>query len=78
MAGHSAIAILYKPITGVDGPTVPVNNFNRQFKLGYQEKGMKEYGDTMFHIVNTHTRAAQLEGYLSAELACSALNCFAK
>jgi len=36
--------------------------------LGYQEKEALEwawrleYGDTMFHIVNAYTRAAQLDG----------------
>lgn len=52
----------------VDDPTATINSFNRQFQLGYQEKEVvewgwrKEYGDTMFHIVNAYTRATQLEG----------------
>ena len=52
----------------VDNPDSTMASFNRQFGLGADEKEavewgwQKEYGDTMFHIVNAYTRAAQLEG----------------
>jgi hypothetical protein len=52
----------------VDNPDSTLASFNRQFGLGTDEKEavewgwMKEMGDTMFHIVNAYTRAAQMEG----------------
>lgn len=51
----------------VENPKSTIESFNRQFQLNHQEKEavewgwMKEYGDTMFHIVNAYTRAAQLD-----------------
>jgi len=56
----------------VDNPLSTINNFNRQFQLAKDEKDAVEWawphemGDTMFHIVNTYTRASQYSG-LSAE-----------
>lgn len=56
----------------VDDPLATIKSFNRQFALGKQEKEAVEWawpqeaGDTMFHIVNAYTRAAQFSG-LSAE-----------
>ena len=47
-------------------------NFNRQFQAGEMEREAvklgweQEMGNTMFHVVNAYTRAAQFEG-LSAE-----------
>jgi len=52
----------------MDNPDSTMASFNRQFGLGKDEKEAvewewrKEYGDTMFHIVNAYTRAAQLNG----------------
>jgi len=52
-----------------------IQRFNKQFQLNSREKEaiewglMKEYGNTMFNIVNTYTRASQMEG-LSAESSC--------
>jgi hypothetical protein len=43
-------------------------NFNRQFQLGEKEREAVEWGwnqeagNTMFHVVNAYTRAAQFEG----------------
>jgi hypothetical protein len=54
--------------SSVDNPDSTMASFNRQFGLGTDEKKavdwgwMKESGDTMFHIVNAYTRAAQREG----------------
>ena len=56
----------------VDDPFATVEKFNSQFQLGKEEKEAVawalslEYGETMFQIVNTYTRAAQFQG-LSAE-----------
>ena len=56
----------------VDDPFATVEKFNTQFQLGKDEKEAiawaisLEYGETMFQIVNTYTRAAQFQG-LSAE-----------
>jgi len=56
----------------VDDPLSTMNSFNRQFGVNNDEKEALvwgwafENGDTMFHIVNAYTRAAQMEG-LSAE-----------
>ena len=56
----------------VDNPLMTIENFNRQFQIGEKEKEAvkwgweQEMGNTMFHVVNAYTRAAQFEG-LSAE-----------
>jgi len=56
----------------VDDPLSTMNSFNRQFGVNNDEKEALawswtfENGDTMFHVVNAYTRAAQMEG-LSAE-----------
>jgi hypothetical protein len=56
----------------VDNPLMTVETFNKQFQLGEKEKEAvewgwsKEMGETMFHLVNAYTRAAQFGG-LSAE-----------
>ena len=52
----------------VDDPLSTINNFNRQFQLDKVEKDAVEWawpyeiGNTMFHVVNAYTRAAQMEG----------------
>jgi hypothetical protein len=52
----------------VDNPASTMENFNRQFQLNKTEKEAvqwgwsRESGYTMFHLVNTYTRAAQFEG----------------
>ena len=49
-------------------PVATIGNFNRQFALGEMEKSAVEWawpqeaGETMFHVVNTYTRAAAMEG----------------
>jgi hypothetical protein len=56
----------------VADPLMTIGNFNRQFALGEMEKSAVEWawpqegGESMFHVVNTYTRAAAMEG-LSAE-----------
>jgi hypothetical protein len=56
----------------VDDPLSTMNSFNRQFGVSNDEKEALawawpyEIGNTMFHVVNAYTRAAQMEG-LSAE-----------
>lgn len=51
----------------VVNPEATMKNLNRQFGLGKVEQEAVEWawpqeaGDTMFHIVNTYTRAAQFE-----------------
>jgi hypothetical protein len=56
----------------VDDPQATLTSFNRQFCLNGQEKDAVEWawpqeaGDTMFNVVNTYTRGAQMDG-LSAE-----------
>ena len=56
----------------VENPLMTIESFNRQFQLGKPEKEAVEWawplesGETMFHVLNTYTRAAQREG-LSAE-----------
>lgn len=56
----------------VDNPESTLASFNRQFGLNAQEKEAVEWawqiemGATMFNVVNTYTRAAQMEG-LNAE-----------
>jgi len=54
--------------TKVDNPLVTIDSFNRQFQLGEKEREAvklgwnQEAGNTMFHVVNAYTRAAQFEG----------------
>jgi hypothetical protein len=54
--------------SSVADPLMTIGNFNRQFALGEQEKSAVEWawpqeaGETMFHVVNTYTRAAAMEG----------------
>ena len=49
----------------VDNPSATIEAFNRQFMLGKSEKDAVEWawpqeaGTTMFHVVNTYTRASQ-------------------
>jgi hypothetical protein len=57
----------------VDDPMQTIESFNRQFNLNQPQKEAvvdwawsQEMGDTMFHVVNTYTRASQFKG-LSAE-----------
>jgi len=56
----------------VDDPSSTMKSFNQQFGLNNDEKEALawawpyEIGNTMFHVVNAYTRAAQMEG-LSAE-----------
>ena len=56
----------------VDDPVKTIESFNRQFQLKEPERKAVEFawpqeaGDTMFHIVNTYTRASQFPE-LSAE-----------
>lgn len=59
----------------VEHPENTIDSFNRQFQLSERERNAVEaaltfeYGNTMFHIVNTYTRAAQDDG-LTAESKC--------
>ena len=52
----------------VDNPGATIENFNRQFQLNEEEKGAVswalpiEYGQTMFNVINTYTKAAQYQG----------------
>ena len=52
----------------VADPLATIESFNRQFGLGEMEKKAVEWawpqemGETMFHVVNTYTRAAAMEG----------------
>jgi hypothetical protein len=56
----------------VDDPLKTIESFNRQFNLNQPQKEAVEWawpseaGDTMFHLVNTYTKASQMDG-LSAE-----------
>ena len=57
----------------VDNPVATLESLNRQFQLKEQERQAvidwawpQEAGETMYHVVNTYTKAAQFEG-LSAE-----------
>lgn len=60
--------------TPVADPLKSISSFNRQFLLAKPEQEAVDWawpyeqGDTMFHIVNTYTRAAHFEG-LTAESA---------
>ena len=52
----------------VENPPATIESFNRQFQLSEKEREAvtwgwpQEAGDTMFHIVNAYTRAAQFDG----------------
>jgi hypothetical protein len=52
----------------VSEPLATIERFNRQFALGEREKEAvawawpHEMGETMFHVVNTYTRAAAMAG----------------
>jgi hypothetical protein len=52
----------------VADPESSIASFNRQFQLNTVEKEAVEwalpfeYGDTMFHIINTYTKASQYTG----------------
>lgn len=54
--------------SSVDNPLETLDSFNRQFQMGKEEKEAVEWawpiekGETMFHIVNAYTRAAQYNG----------------
>jgi hypothetical protein len=54
--------------TKVDNPLGTITSFNRQFQIGKPEQEAVEWawpyeqGETMFHVVNTYTRAAQFQG----------------
>jgi hypothetical protein len=56
----------------VENPQATIESFNRQFLLNDDEKGAVawamplEYGQTMFNIIGTYTRAAQYQGLPSA------------
>ena len=58
--------------TPVENPRMTIEGLNRQFQIGQKEgEAVKwgwgqEMGNTMFHVVNAYTRAAQFEG-VSAE-----------
>ena len=58
--------------TPVENPLMTIESFNRQFQIGEKEREAikwgweQEMGNTMFHVVNSYTRAAQFEGF-SAE-----------
>ena len=52
----------------VTDPESTISSFNRQFQLGKEETEAVgwalplEYGETMFHMVNVYTKAAQYQG----------------
>jgi hypothetical protein len=56
----------------VKNPLMTIESFNRHFQIGEKEREAVKWGweqkmgNTMFHVVNAYTRAAQFEG-LSAE-----------
>ena len=58
--------------TPVENPLMTIESLNKQFRPGKKEREAgkwgweQELGNTMFHLVNAYTRAAELEG-LSAE-----------
>jgi hypothetical protein len=51
----------------VEYPEITINSSNRQFQLNREETEAVqwalplEYGDTMFHMLNVYTRAAQYQ-----------------
>ena len=56
----------------MDNPSATIESFNRQFPIGEKEREAvkwgweQEPGNTISHVVNAYTRAAEFEG-LSAE-----------
>ncbi len=52
----------------VDNSPANIESFNRRFQIGEKKRDAvecrwnQEAGDTMFHLVNAYTRAAQFEG----------------
>jgi hypothetical protein len=54
--------------SAVTDPLATIESFNRQFALGEREREAvtwswpQEAGRTMFHVVNTYTRADAMEG----------------
>lgn len=52
----------------VEHPEATINSFNSQFQLTKEEKEAvewalpKEYGGTMFHVINVYTKASQYPG----------------
>jgi hypothetical protein len=53
----------------VDDPLKTIESFNRQFNLNQSQKEAvvewawpQEMGDNMFAVINTYTRASQMEG----------------
>jgi hypothetical protein len=70
--GHQKSQFRISMQTPVDNPLMTIESFNRQFQVGGKEREAVEWGwnqepgNTMFHLVNAYTRAAQFEG-LSAE-----------
>ena len=54
--------------SAVDDPLATLERFNKQFSLKEPEREAvawawpQEAGDTMFHVVNTYTRAAAMDG----------------
>src|SRR5210317_2447662 len=54
--------------SSVDNPMSTIENFNRQFNLNQLQKDAVEWawpqemGDTMFAVVNTYTKALQMDG----------------
>ena len=54
--------------SSVDNPMSTIENFNRQFNLNQPQKEAVEWawpqemGDNMFSVVNTYTRASQMDG----------------
>jgi hypothetical protein len=52
----------------VDDPLATLDRFNKQFQLKEPEREAvawawpQEVGDSMFHVVNTYTKASQMEG----------------
>lgn len=52
----------------VEHPEATINSFNNQFQLTKEEKEAvdwalpKEYGQTMFHMINVYTKASQYPG----------------
>ncbi len=52
----------------MDNSPANIESFNRRFQIGEKKRDAvecrwnQEAGDTMFHLVNAYTRAAQFEG----------------
>lgn len=56
--------------TIVENPLMTIESFNRQFQIGEKEREAVEWGwqqegggETMFHVVNAYTRAANWTDY---------------